>query len=393
MSQTPAAADVVTRPVIRYNPGRVSLRERLLFAIVLSLGGLAMLIAGQFALQMPRTWQIEDTNMESKLNPNEVYALYHKEDSLQLAAIRTDIPNLLATPPDSNPDSDSFLPPPAVEFRAPKRIATTTPFPVAGVSTASSTASSAASATPQAAQSSNTPTLPPAPTDTPLPTSTRRPTRVPTRVFTRTPTRTSIPSRTPTLTPTPSIPAKLTGTPTLTQTPLRTLTYTLTPTPTLAAGSTHTVTPTVTHTLTSTVTSTHTATPTVTLTPTPTHTLTPTPTFTVPAAAFCPISGSNNYDIPVGGCTLTYATSFQGAILSLDLVSPGSLAASWYGLPENLTTGSCAAQAITLTKGKPLTNIAVAKGSTITTLTLGNTTSKTMTVTITVSDWTSGGCN
>ncbi len=397
MSRVPAAEEEVTRPVRRNNPGRVSLRERLLFVIVLTLGGLLMLIAGQFALQMPRTWQINDANMESKLNPNEVYAVYHKEGNLRLAAIRTDIPNLLSTPQDSNLDPGSFLPPPVVEFRAPARIATTTPFPIAAVTTASPTASATSSITPFVVVHSVTPILILEPVEPPSPTSTRWPTRIPTR--------TSIPTRTPT----PYIPPTLTSTPTPTRTPANTLTLTRTP----IAPSTLTVTPTPTHTLVntlthtptptqtaapaSTATSTHTATPTLTATltliPTSTHTVTPTPTFTTPPPAFCPITGSNTYNIPVGGCTLTYDTTYQGAILSLDLIDPGNLSVSWYGLLENQTSGICAAQASNLTKGNPIINIAVAKGSTTTTLFIDNTTTKTMAVTITVTDWTTGGCN
>ncbi len=414
MSATPAAMEEVTRPIRRYTPRRVPLRERLVFAIVLALGGVLMWMAGQFALQMPRTWQIDDTNMESKLNPNEVYAVYHQEMELRLAAIRTDIPNLLVTPQESDLEPVSFAPPPVVEFKAPERIVTTTPFPIFTMTTTPPTSSATASIpTPPVAVPSQAPTLVPQPTETPWPTSTwwwptqaptRTPTRTATTVPTRTPTRTftTVPSRTPTT----GIPA----TPTVTSTPAHTLTRTPTPTPspsqtltpipnatgsvtatlTPTATPTFTSTPTATRTATSTATSTPTATP--TSTPTATETRTPTPTATSPSAALCPITGSNNYVIPAGGCTATYNTTAQGAILTLNLIDPGNLEVSWYGLPENRNTGTCGAQTSNLTRGNPLNNIAVAKRLGATTLTIGNTSTSAVRVYITINDWITGGC-
>jgi len=395
MSTTPAAMEEVTRPIRRYTPRRVPLRERLVFASVLALGGVLMWIAGQFALQMPRTWQIDDTNMESKLDPNEVYAVYHQEMDLRLAAIRTDIPNLLVTPQESDLEPVSFAPPPVVEFKAPERIVTTTPFPIFTMTTIPPTSSATASIlTPPAA----VPTQ--APTRTPTRTATTVPTRTPTRTFT------TVPSRTPTT----GIPATPTVTSTVTPTPAHTLTHTPTPTPSLsqtltptpsATGSVAaTLTPTATPTFTPTQTATRTATSTATSTPTATPTLTPTatetstftPTATSPSAALCPITGSNNYVIPAGGCTATYNTTAQGAILTLNLIDPGNLEVSWYGLPENRNTGTCGAQTSNLTRGNPLNNIAVAKQFGATTLTIGNTSTSGVRVYITINDWTSGGC-
>ena len=105
--------------------------EWVLFAVVLLIGGMLMLAAGHFALQMPSTWRISDTNMNSKLNPNEVYALYREDYDFVLAAIRTDVPNLLATGAAVNPNPE--FPPPAVEFHAPVQIVTTTPFILSGL--------------------------------------------------------------------------------------------------------------------------------------------------------------------------------------------------------------------------------------------------------------------
>ncbi len=430
MSTTPAAMEEVTRPIRRYTPRRVPLRERLVFASVLALGGVLMWIAGQFALQMPRTWQIDDTNMESKLDPNEVYAVYHQEMDLRLAAIRTDIPNLLVTPQESDLEPVSFAPPPVVEFKAPERIVTTTPFPIFTMTTIPPTSSATASIlTPPAAVPTQAPTLAPQPTETPWPTSTwwwptQAPTGTPTRTATTAPTRTpartatTVPTRTPTRTfttvpsrtPTTGIPATPTVTSTVTPTPAHTLTHTPTPTPSLsqtltptpsATGSVAaTLTPTATPTFTPTQTATRTATSTATSTPTATPPLTPTapetstftPTATSPSAALCPITGSNNYVIPAGGCTATYNTTAQGAILTLNLIDPGNLEVSWYGLPENRNTGTCGAQTSNLTRGNPLNNIAVAKQFGATTLTIGNTSTSGVRVYITINDWTSGGC-
>ena len=51
MSATPASMEEVTRPIrrTRTRPGRVPVRERLVFASLLALGGVLMWIAGQFA--------------------------------------------------------------------------------------------------------------------------------------------------------------------------------------------------------------------------------------------------------------------------------------------------------------------------------------------------------
>lgn len=440
MSATPASMEEVTRPIrrTRTRPGRVPVRERLVFASVLALGGVLMWIAGQFALQMPRTWQIDDTNMESKLNPNEVYAVYHQEQELRLAAIRTDIPNLLVTPEESDLDPVSFAPPPVVEFNAPERIVTTTPFPIFTLTTIPQTISAMASTTtapvttaPAAVPTqapTQAPTLAPPPTETlwptiawwPTQTPTRTPTRTSTAVPTRTPTRTS--TAVPTRTGTTIIPATPTRTPTATWTlpPVHTLTRTPTPSQTLALAHTQThtpapsqtftpspsatgattapatpsATPTLTPTQTATGTSTATLTPTATptLTPTPTATRTHTPTATTQAGAFCPITGSNNYVIPPGGCTATYNTTAQGAILTLNLIDSGNLNITWYGLPENQNTGACAAQASNLTRGNPINNIAVSNRSGATTLTIGNTSTGPVRVYITINAWTSGGC-
>ncbi len=444
MSSNPVSKGKGTWPNRWHTPEKVSIWEWLVFASLLALGGVLMWIAGQFALQMPRTWQIDDTNMESKLNPNDAYAVYHQEQELRLAAIRTDIPNLLITPQESELDSGPFSPPPVVEFIKPEHIVTTTPFPIFTMTTIPQTTSPTASTTTvPAVVPSQAPTLAVEPTETPWPTSTwwwptQAPTGTPTRTATTVPTRTATRTSTavPSHTPTTAIPATPTRTPTLT--PMHTLTLTPTPSQTLALvhtqthtptpsqtlalvhTQTHTPTPTpsqtlspspsatgaatVTLTLTSTPTSTSTATgtptptptptptATPTLTPTPTATRTPTPTATTQAGAFCPITGSNNYIIPPGGCTATYYTTAQGAILTLNLIDPGNLNVNWYGLPENQNTGACGAQASNLTRGNPLNNIAVAKRFGATTLTIGNASTSAVRIYITINDWTTGGC-
>lgn len=90
---------------------------------------------------------------------------------------------------------------------------------------------------------------------------------------------------------------------------------------------------------------------------------------------------------------MTYATTSLGALFSLDLVDAGNVQVSWYGLLEGQTAGNCAAQVSNLTRGNGLTQIAVDQGSGITILTINNTSADPMTVTISVIDWTSGGCN
>jgi hypothetical protein len=337
-------------------------QESFLFAIVLLIGVLFMLIAGQLALQMPRTWQIDNTNMDSNLNPNELYALSREDYDFRLAPIRTDIPNLLATAAVVPLNLDLALPPPMVEFIAPVQIATTTPIRIS-----SQTAEATASAT-ILATLSETPTFTLTPSLTPLPTSTA--TRTPTRTATRTRTPTSTRTGTPTGT-------AVLGTPTNAITATNSLTTTPTLTPVITATAAHTLTPEPTASFTPYMTATDTAAPTIT------------PTASQPSV--CTITGSSSYTIPMEGCTAIFETATQGAIFSLTMSGSGNLSVSWFGLSENQTSGTCAAQSSNLTPGISLTNIAVAKTST-TSIMINNSNNKPITLQISVSDWTVGGC-
>lgn len=397
--------------------------EWVLFAVVLMTGGLLMLAAGHFALQMPRAWQISDTNMDSKLNPNEAYALYREDYDFVLQAIRTDVPNLLATGAVVNPNPE--FPPPAVEFRAPVQIVTTTPFIISGptpeaegtaalaaTSAPGQTATAALAAVPTAIATftstvaptvtlSITPSWTPWPTSTPSRTATRTWTAVPEPSRTNTAAPTIAPSatvtRTATLRPTlTTAPATQTAAPTITRTrPANTATSTNTPTQ--GATFTSTTTPTYTPTPTPTATSTYTATPTPTDTPTPTatatNTATATPTHTPTATpeTECIITGSGAYTIPVGGCKVRYNTSAQGAIFYLELLSSGSLTVEWFGLPENTTVGTCSTHFMNLTRGQDLTYFAVVKAPDVSFM-IENGNTRTASVLIYVWDWNSGGC-
>lgn len=340
--------------------------EWFLFAILLLIGTLLMLIAGQFALRMPRTWQISDTNMDSKLNPNEVYVLYRGDSDLRLAPIRTDIPNLLATVSTSKTNPGSMLPPSAVEFNAPAQIATTTPFQMNLLTvTAVGTAAS------PTANDAGTATLAPTSTETLIPTETPSQTPWPTRTVRR------IPTRTATRTPIPTARPTRTATPVTPSTPTSVVVPDNTPTPTATLTSTLTYTPTNTATFTPTATATDTA--------------TPTSTATIPPLGACTSAGGNNYTVPVGGCTFAYPTTGLGGIFSLDMTGSGNLSINWYGLLENQTSGICSNLSSNLTPGIKLTNIAVAKG-TNTLLIINNSNNKSITIQITVSDWLVGGC-
>jgi hypothetical protein len=357
-------------------------QERMLLAIVLLIGMLLMLIAGQFALQMPSTWQISDINMDSKLDPNQVYALYRAEYDLRLAPIRTDIPNLLVTVTAASQNPDSVLPPLAVQFNAPVQIATTTPFRNASPTAAVTATQTASASLTVLATSSETPMPTSTPSQTFLPTSTAR--RTATRTATRTTTRTATSTTTAALTNTAALSA--TTVPTGTLLPSATQTRTSTMTPSSTASNTPTASPT------------RTATAIVTLTPEPPATLSPTtepgPTTAVPATAAptsCIITGSNNYTIPIGGCTATYDTSAQGAIFSINMIGSGNLSVSWFGLGQNQTSGTCAAQSAHLTPGISINNIAVTK-TTTTAVTFTNANDKLIEVQITVADWLVGGC-
>jgi hypothetical protein len=366
-----------------------------LLALLLLLGLGLMLGAAQFALQMPRNWQANRTNMNSNLNPNEVYRMVRGDGSLRLAPIRMDVP-VLQAPAQTRPrQTGGGLPPASVDFKTPAPAsapATQAPEATAAVPTTTSATQAAATST------SFVPVVPPAAaTGLKLPTAIKTTAAQPvvsaaTATVTGTPTvtRTSTPTLTVTGTSTPT----LTATPTLviqtaTQTATGTATVTWTPvvqTATQTATGTATVTWTpVVQTATQTATATGAAPPTETGTPTATA---------IAGPPVCDIRASGTYSIPAGGCwVIDRSTSNPGWIYSFSNVG-SSLGILWDGLGENETTGDCQHQNVHLPPGGSLVNIAVAldKPTGVSALKINNSSLVPVSVDVILLPWTSGGC-
>ena len=218
-------------------------RDWFLIPLILAIGFLCVIIAGQWALRFSATWRLT-ANMDSSLDPDSDF-LTHR-------------PSRFFEPVDSSvldqhPWIDLFLTPGAA-------FATGTPFPA---TTATPTASRAAptmvlSPTTTAAMGPtptqavrfipSTPSLTPKPRNTKGPSATESSTATPTGMPTLGPTPTGTPTATTTstsvFTPTPTSPQTATSTATSTSAPTATPTGTATVTPTASPTATQSATQT-----------------------------------------------------------------------------------------------------------------------------------------------------
>jgi hypothetical protein len=280
--------------------------EWAIFALILAVGFACILLSAEFAIRLPREWEVA-AGMASEMDPDQSVATplpmiepLRPEIMTPIWDLRriltplgpvvvvppqifVPIPTATATPQGMVTVTATPVNPPPSATPTPSPTPLPTPTPTRPRATPTPTPSpSTPTASPTSAPTTQPPTPTSTPTRTPTPTSTPTRTPTPTSTPTRTPTPTSTPTRTPTPTSTPTRTPTPTSTPTRTPTP--TSTPTRTPTPTFTPTHTPTPTSTPTHTPTPTFTPTHTPTPTFTPTHTPTPTFTPThtptPTFT-----------------------------------------------------------------------------------------------------------------
>jgi len=358
-------------------------REWILFGLLLLLGLCLMLIAGQFALIMPRNWQANNTNMDSNLRPNDVFLVAHQDETLKLAPIRTDIPVFFVSTPIFDLDLESITPPPPVEFKTPLPLASSTPrLPGSTATTAHATASATSVVK---ATASNTPVIIfPA-------TSTKIPTALPTSVH--------IPTATKTVSASTLVPPSSTATATASLTASLTPTNTNTNTPVPPTATNTSLPPTDTDTPVPPTATDTSLPPTDTDTPVPpTSTDTPVPPTATdtPGApvTICGFVGGGNYNIPPGGCWIVQNSPHPGRIYTFtNLDASSSLDFVWFGLDQNQTSGSCNFQGATLGAGGTLTNIAVVRMFGVSAVSVMNYSASDITVNVALSAWSSGGCN